>query len=148
MDDCICNLLGQKLIHPSNNQWTRDPVLSTLTSGGYCLANDYWLLNSRTRVPAYPMPRNEWIVVQLSQTQRFSSFDIFQGFFQIPICNRISPRLHLSATKAPLNLPGCPTEYQMGRRLPKPCSPSSAWQVIIEASYLNFLTQPIFSPVC
>lgn len=92
MDSCFADLLEHELIRPSTSQWTSAPVLVAKKSGGFRLAIDYRPLNSRTRVPAYPMPRTDWLLAQLGQAQWFSSFDLSQGFFQIPVREQDIPK--------------------------------------------------------
>lgn len=92
MDDCIHDLLAQNLIRPSRSQHASAPVLVEKKSGGYRLAVDYRQLNARTKVPVYPMPRTDWLLAQLGRARWFSSFDLSQGFFQIPVREQDIPK--------------------------------------------------------
>lgn len=91
MDNCIHDLLAQNLIRPSQSQHASAPVLVE-KSGDYRMAVDYRQLNARTKVPVYPMPRTDWLLAQLGRARWFSSFDLSQGFFQIPVQEQDIPK--------------------------------------------------------
>lgn len=92
MDECIEDLLEQDLIRPSTSQWACAPVLVAKKSGGYRLAVDYRPLNAKTKVPVYPMPRTDWVLAQLGNARWFTSFDLSQGFLQIPVRSEDVPK--------------------------------------------------------
>lgn len=92
IDECIKDLLDQDLIEPSTSSWASAPVLVAKKTGGYRLAVDYRPLNARTDVPVHPMPRTDWILAQLGKARWFTSLDLSQGFFQIPVATRDIPK--------------------------------------------------------
>lgn len=85
IDQCVDDLLNQGLLEPSQSSWASAPVLVAKKTGGYRLAIDYRPLNSRTDIPVYPMPQTDWVLAQLGKAKWFTSLDLSQGFFQIPV---------------------------------------------------------------
>lgn len=119
IEGCVDDLLEQGLIRRSTSPWTSAPVLVAKKSGGYRLAVDYRPLNARTRVPAYPMPRTDWLLAQLGRAMWFSSFDLSQGFFQIPVCEAdiaktafICHQGTFEFTRMPFGVAGGPATFQ------------------------------------
>lgn len=119
MDSCLDEMLGAGLIRHSNSRWTSAPVLVGKKSGGYRVAIDYRSLNSRTKVPVYPMPRSDWLLAQLGNARWFTSFDLSQGFFQIPLREQdiektafICHRGTFEFTRMPFGVAGGPATFQ------------------------------------
>lgn len=119
IEGCVNDLLEKGLIRPSTSPWTSAPVLVAKKSGGYRLAVDYRPLNARTRVPAYPMPRTDWLLAQLGRAVWFSSFDLSQGFFQIPVSEAdiaktafICHQGTFEFTRMPFGVAGGPATFQ------------------------------------
>lgn len=119
IEDCVNDLLEQRLIRHSTSPWTSAPVLVAKKSGGYRLAVDYRPLNARTRIPAYPMPRTDWLLAQLGRARWFSSFDLSQGFFQIPVSEAdiektafICHQGTYEFTRMPFGVAGGPATFQ------------------------------------
>ena len=46
---------------------------------------DYRLPKKETKIDAYPIPRIDELLDQLSQAKVFSKMDLYQGYHQIPI---------------------------------------------------------------
>lgn len=119
MDACLDEMLEAGLIRRSISSWTSAPVLVGKKSGGYRVAVDYRRLNSCTRVPVYPMPRTDWLLAQLGNAQWFTSFDLSQGFFQIPLREQdvektafICHRGTFEFTRMPFGVAGGPATFQ------------------------------------
>lgn len=119
MDGCIDDLMAQGLIRRTRGRYASAPVLVEKKSGGYRLAVDYRSLNARTKVPAYPMPRTDWLLAQLGRARWFSSFDLSQGFFQIPVCDVdiektafICHQGTFEFTRMPFGVAGGPATFQ------------------------------------
>lgn len=85
LDEQIDALLVQGLIRPTSSPWASAPVLVPKKSGGYRLAVDYRRLNKITKTPTWPMARTDWLLAQLGKAEWFSTIDLSQGFFQIPV---------------------------------------------------------------
>lgn len=119
MDGCIDDLLEEGLIRRTRGRYASAPVLVEKKSGGYRLAVDYRSLNARTRVPAYPMPRTDWLLAQVGRARWFSSFDLSQGFFQIPVREEdiektafICHQGTFEFTRMPFGVAGGPATFQ------------------------------------
>lgn len=119
MDECLPEMLDKDLIEPGTSPWASPAVLIPQKSGGYRTAIDYNALSAKTSAPAYLVPRTDWALAQFGKAQWFTSLDLSQGFFQIPLAAEMQPR-QLSVPQGifhskcmPLGLAGAPTAFQM-----------------------------------
>lgn len=65
------------------------------------------------------MPRTDWLLAQLGRARWFSSFDLSQGFFQIPVCDEdiektafICHQGTFEFTRMPFGVAGGPATFQ------------------------------------
>jgi len=76
-------------------------------------------LNQKTIGDAYPLPNISEILDQLGSAKYFSVFDLAQGFHQIPMCPKDSPKTafstpygHFEYKRMPFGLKNAPTTFQ------------------------------------
>lgn len=119
LDQGVDELLSQDLIEPCTGPWASAPVLVGKKTGGYRVAVDYRALNARTKVPVHPMPRTDWVLAQLGQAKWFTSLDLSQGFFQVPIALEDRPKTAFICHKGmfqfkrmPFGVAGGPATFQ------------------------------------
>ena len=83
--DLVSKLLRQKVIKPSVSAYAAPVVLVRKKDGTLRLCVDYRKLNEKTIRDAYPLPRIEEALDCLHGAKYFSSIDLAQGFYQVPI---------------------------------------------------------------
>ena len=83
--DLVNKLLRQKVIKPSVSAYAAPVVLVRKKDGTLRLCVDYRKLNEKTVRDAYPLPRIEEALDCLHGAKYFSSIDLAQGFYQVPI---------------------------------------------------------------
>ena len=93
---CVVTHAGAKVIRPSKLPWA-SPVLLAAKKGGkvrFCI--DYRCLNDVMKKDLYPIPRIDDILPQLGGATHFSTMDLTDAFWSIPVAEKISQRLHSS----------------------------------------------------
>lgn len=78
-------MLKQGIIQPSTSPWSSPIVLVTKKNGKVRPCIDYRLLNAKTKNDAFPVPRTQDCLDAVSGSKIFSTFDLIQGFYQIPV---------------------------------------------------------------
>jgi hypothetical protein len=81
----IDDMLAMGTIRESNSPWCNAIVLVKKKNGSLRLCIDYRKLNARTVKDAYPLPRIEDTLNALTGARIFTSLDLKQGFWQIPM---------------------------------------------------------------
>ena len=92
-EDCrshIQGLLDANIIRPSNSPYASPIVLCRKKSGALRLVCDYRVLNSKTVKDAYSLPKVEDLLVTLSGAKCFTSMDLCNAYYQIPMSSRAS----------------------------------------------------------
>ena len=90
--DHICRMSGRKVIRPSKSPWA-SPVLLAAKKGGkvrFCI--DYRCLNDVTKKDSYPIPRIDDILSQLGGAKHFSTMDLTDAFWSIPVAEEDIPK--------------------------------------------------------
>ena len=75
--------LQQGLIQPSQSPWASRVLLVPKRDGSLRMCIDYRALNSVTKRDAYPLPRPDDLLHDLSDARIFSKLDLQQGYHQI-----------------------------------------------------------------
>ena len=78
-------LHAQGVIHPSTFQWSSPIVLVWKKSGQVHPCVDYWQLNKVTRDVAYPIPRIQDCLDEISCATMFSTLDITSAYNLVPV---------------------------------------------------------------
>lgn len=81
----VDKLLEENRIEPSNSPYSAPAVLTKKKNGEWRLCMDFRVLNSRTVRDAYPLPRIHQILDRLRNSAYFSTLDLRNGYWQIPM---------------------------------------------------------------
>ena len=81
----IHEMLKAGIIRPSCSPWAAPVLLVKKQDNTTRFVTDFRGLNSITKHDSYPLPRIDWIFDQLGQRKIFTSLDMAQGFFQVPM---------------------------------------------------------------
>lgn len=81
----IQEMLKAGIIRPSCSPWAAPVLLVKKQDNTTRFVTDFRALNSITKHDSYPLPRIDWIFDQLGQRKIFTSLDMAQGFFQVPM---------------------------------------------------------------
>lgn len=117
--DKIKDLLDNNIIRESNSPYSSPIILVKKKNGDHRLCVDYRKLNSITVKDRYPLPIIEEQVEKLSNKRIFTSLDMSQGFYQIPLkedsipkTGFITPEGHYEFMRMPFGLANSPSVYQ------------------------------------
>ena len=84
----INQLLESQVIRESSSPCASPIALVRKKDGGLRLCVDYRLLNSKTRMDAFPLPRIEESLDDLSGARWFSTIDLASGYNQVPVAGQ------------------------------------------------------------
>lgn len=117
--DKIQDLLENNIIRESNSPYSSPIILVKKKNGDYRLCVDFRKLNNVTVKDKYPLPIIEEQVEKLGGKQIFTSLDMSQGFYQIPLQKEsiaktgfITPEGHYEFLRMPFGLANSPSVYQ------------------------------------
>ncbi|CAK1604134.1 unnamed protein product [Parnassius mnemosyne] len=85
MNGKINELLEAGIIRKSTSEYASPVVLVKKKGGDYRLCVDYRALNANTIKDRYPLPHIEDQVTRLSGKSYFTTLDLAQGYYQVPI---------------------------------------------------------------
>ena len=85
MDRQVARLLKLGHIQPSKSDWSASVVLAPKKDGTWRFAIDYRGLNRLTKGDAYPIPRTDVSMEQLTGCKYVTKLDMFTGYWQIPM---------------------------------------------------------------
>ena len=112
------------VIRPSNSPWSSPTVLVRKKDGGVRWCIDYRRVNDVTVKDAYPLPRIDSCLDQLSSAKLFSTLDLQSGYWQLeleeeskPITAFISKYGLYEYNTLPFGLCGAPSTFQRAMEL-------------------------------
>lgn len=87
LDECINKLLADDIIEPCSHRagWSSATVIVDKKDGGKRLCIDYRLLNKKTKVQPYVMPRIDFTLSALGRAKIFTTLDLSQGYHQLRV---------------------------------------------------------------
>ena len=88
VEEFIQELLDQQCIRPSSSEWASPIVIVKKKDGSPRLCIDYRKVNAVTKKDAYPLPRIDDALDQLSGKAYFCTFDLASGYYQLPMSER------------------------------------------------------------
>ena len=121
VEDQLQQILSAGFIEESSSPWMAPLVLVRKKSGDLRLCVDYRELNKRMVKDAYPLPRPDEAQDRLAGSAVFSSLDLRNGYWQLPIHERDQPKTAFSPgpglgliqfCRMPFGLSGAPASFQ------------------------------------
>lgn len=119
VEEVITDLLDNNIIQPSTSPWNFPIVVVKKKNGDLRLCVDYRGLNNITSRPIFPIPDTSTICDALSGSCFFSSLDLSQGFYQVPMSEADIPKTAFNTrsgqyefTRMPFGLCGAPATFQ------------------------------------
>jgi hypothetical protein len=119
VDTLVQQLLQQKIIQPSESPWNAPIVVVAKKNGDIRMCIDYRRLNAVTRRPIFPIPDAQQICDTLHGNEYFSTIDLSQGYYQIPVAEAdrektaFSTRTgHFEFLRMPFGLCSAPASFQ------------------------------------
>ena len=85
VDNHVDEMLSKGIIRPSKSPWSSGIVMVTKKDGTKRFCVDYRRVNDVTVKDAYPLPRIDQSLDQLSGSQWFSCLDLNSGYWQIEV---------------------------------------------------------------
>ena len=82
---CLDTWLRQGIIRSSKSPYASQVVIVRKKTGEIRLCVDYWKLNSIVVRDAFPLPRIDEALQAIHNCQWFMSFDLAQGYLQMPV---------------------------------------------------------------
>ncbi|KZS20857.1 Uncharacterized protein APZ42_012348 [Daphnia magna] len=81
----VRSMLSKGIIEPSNSPWSANVVLIKKKDGNLRFCVDYRPLNAVTKKDVYPMPRPDDLIQKVAGAAIFSSMDIKNAFWEVPV---------------------------------------------------------------
>ena len=92
VDDQLDHMLENDIIRPSTSPWASAIVLVNKKDGSLRFCIDYRRLNEVTTKDAYPLPRVDESLDQLSGATWFSCVDLSSGYWQVEMSEQEKPK--------------------------------------------------------
>jgi len=84
----VKDMLENKIIEPSSNQWSSPCVLVPKPDGSYRFCTDFRQLNAVTKADSFPLPRIDDCIDCIGPAHYVSKFDLLKGYWQVPLTER------------------------------------------------------------
>ena len=92
---CLNMWLREGIIRPSKSPYASQVVIVRKKTGEIRLCVNYWKLNYIVVRDAFPLPGIEEALLVVHNCQKFISFDLVQGYLQMPVGEADIQKLHL-----------------------------------------------------
>jgi hypothetical protein len=99
IDDLVDQLVQQDIIRPSQSPWNAPIVVVKKKTGEIRMCVDYRRLNSVTSRPVFPIPDPVHLFDTLGGAKYFSSLDLAQGYYQVPLAQEDIPKTAFTTRK-------------------------------------------------
>lgn len=103
VDNLVDALLEQKVIRPSHSPWNAPIVVAMKKNGDIRMCVDYRKLNAVTKRPVFPIPSATHLFDTLEGAKYFSSLDLSQGYYQVPMAEQDIKKRRLQLARGNLN---------------------------------------------
>lgn len=118
VNEKVQDLLNAGIVRESMSEYASPVVLVRKKGGDYRLCVDYRALNARTVKDRYPLPHIEDQVTRLAGKTFFTTLDLAQGYYQVPIeeesiCKTafVTPSGQFEFLKMPFGLANAPAVF-------------------------------------
>ena len=81
-------MLKNKIIEPSNSDWSSPCILVPKPDGTYRFCTDFRKLNAVTKADSFPLPRIEDCIDKLGTAKYVTTLDLLKGYWQVPLTDR------------------------------------------------------------
>ena len=112
-------MLQQKLIEPSTSPYGAPVLLVKKPDGSWRFCVDFRALNAVTVKNGHPLPRIDDLLDKLQGARYFTSMDLLQGFWQLPLLDSDKPKTafktafgHYQFRVVPMGLSNSPSVFQ------------------------------------
>lgn len=124
INQAIQELLDSNIVEHSNSPWNSPLIVVNKKPGPdgvkkHRVVVDFRKLNAQTIGDAYPLPRIDDILDQLSNSKFFTTLDLASGYHQVPIDEKdkektafSTPLGHFHFLRMPFGLKGGPATFQ------------------------------------
>ncbi len=114
----VAIMLDKGVIEPSQSPWSAAVVLTKRKNGSPRFCVDYRALNAVTKRDVYPMPRADDLIQRFEGAKYFSSMDVRNGFWHVPIHDEdkektafVTPEGLFQFKKVPFGLTNSPATF-------------------------------------
>ncbi|CAG2194672.1 Transposon Ty3-G Gag-Pol polyprotein,Transposon Ty3-I Gag-Pol polyprotein,Leucine-rich repeat-containing protein 43 [Mytilus edulis] len=132
VDRHIDDMLERGVIEPADGPWSSGIVLVKKKDGTTRFCVDYRKVNDLTVKDAYPLPRIDDSLEQLSGNKWFSTLDLCSGYWQVEMAEKDRPKTAFASRRGlfqfrqmPFGLACAPATFE---RLMERCGYSSDWK--------------------
>ena len=92
IENQVQKMLAQNLIEPSTSPYGAPVLLVKKPDGSWRFCVDYRALNNITVKNGHALPRIDDLLDKIQGAQYFSSMDLLQGFYQLPLIDSDKPK--------------------------------------------------------
>lgn len=119
VEECVQEMLQDKIIQPSSSSWSSPITLTDKRDGSTRFCVDYRKLNAITRKDAHPLPLIQDVFDQVAGSKIFSTLDLKSGYWQVPMESSSIPKTAFSChlglfefLRMPFGLTNAPAIFQ------------------------------------
>ena len=98
IDKQVQEMLDQRLIEPSTSPYGAPVLLVKKPDGSWRFCVDYRALNAITVKNGHPLPRIDDLLDKIQGAKYFTSMDLLQGFYQLPLIDSDKPKIAFITT--------------------------------------------------
>ena len=112
-------MLENKLIEPSNSEWSSPCILVPKPDGSFRYCTDFHKLNAVTKSDSFSIPRIDYCIDKIGHAKFVSKLDLLKGFWQVPLTERakklsafVTPKGLYQYKVMPFGMKNAPATFQ------------------------------------